>query len=67
MEYETPVPPEIEYPTKIEVPFSLLKDSINDIDIFSDKIALTINEEKLIAAFIIFLVLWIFVFKGVAS
>lgn len=50
MEYETPVPPEIEYPTKIEVPFSLLKDSINDIDIFSDKIALTVNEEKLIAA-----------------
>lgn len=50
MEYETPVPPEIEYPTEIEVPFTLLKDSINDIDIFSDKIALTVNEEKLIAA-----------------
>lgn len=50
MEYETPVPPQIEYPTKFEVPFTLLKDSINDIDVFSDKISLKVGPEKFVAA-----------------
>lgn len=50
MEYETPVPPELEHPTNFEVPFALLKDSINDIDIFSDKISLKVDSEKFTAA-----------------
>lgn len=50
MEYDNPTPPEIEHPTTFEVPFSLLKDSINDIDIFSDKIALEVDSEKFVAS-----------------
>lgn len=46
IEYEPPTPPEVEYPTEFEIPFSLLKDSIQDIDIFSDKIAFSVDSEK---------------------
>ena len=42
IEYDNPVPPSIEHPTNFKVRFSILKDSINDIDIFSDKI-MTVN------------------------
>lgn len=50
MDYENPVPPQIDHPTSFEVPFALLKDSINDIDIFSDKISLKVDEDKFTAA-----------------
>ncbi|MBM4240737.1 MAG: proliferating cell nuclear antigen (pcna) [Euryarchaeota archaeon] len=50
IEYEAPSPPELEYPTEFEVPFSLLKDSIQDIDIFSDKIALMVDKDKFISS-----------------
>ena len=50
MEYDSPTPPPLEYPTEFEVPFALLKDSINDIDIFSDKIILSVNSEVFKAA-----------------
>ena len=46
MEYEAPSPPELEHPTKFDIPFALLKDSIQDMDIFSDKIALIVDSEK---------------------
>ncbi|MCK9151009.1 proliferating cell nuclear antigen (pcna) [Methanobacterium alcaliphilum] len=46
IEYEAPSPPDLEYPTQFEVPFSLLKDSIQDIDIFSDKIALMVDGDR---------------------
>jgi proliferating cell nuclear antigen len=46
IEYEAPSPPQLEYPTEFEVPFALLKDSIQDIGIVSDKIALQVNEDK---------------------
>ncbi|HIH61132.1 MAG TPA: proliferating cell nuclear antigen (pcna) [Methanobacteriales archaeon] len=48
IEYETPQPPEIRYENEFEVPFSLLKDAIADIDIFSDKITFQVDEEKFI-------------------
>ncbi|MDI6643805.1 MAG: proliferating cell nuclear antigen (pcna) [Methanobacteriaceae archaeon] len=50
IEYEAPAPPELEYPTEFEVPFSLLKDSIQDIEIFSDKIIFTVDEDKFFAS-----------------
>lgn len=50
MEYDSPVPPQLEHPVKIEVPFALLKDSINDIDIFSDKIALSVDSDNFVAS-----------------
>ncbi|NYB51732.1 MAG: proliferating cell nuclear antigen (pcna) [Methanobacteriaceae archaeon] len=46
IEYEAPSPPQLEYPTEFEVPFALLKDSIQDISIVSDKIALQVDADK---------------------
>jgi proliferating cell nuclear antigen len=45
IDQEPPSPPQLDHPTEFEIPFSLLKDSIADIDIFSDKISLTIDNE----------------------
>ena len=50
IEYDNPVPPTIEHPTNFKVRFSILKDSINDIDIFSDKIILEVDEDYFIAS-----------------
>jgi proliferating cell nuclear antigen len=49
IEYEAPSPPDLEYPTEFEVPFILLKNSIQDIEIVSDKIVLTVDADKFIA------------------
>ncbi|MDR3063105.1 MAG: proliferating cell nuclear antigen (pcna) [Methanobrevibacter sp.] len=46
MEYEPATPPAIEYPTEFSIPFDLFKNSINDIDIYSDKISLSVDSEK---------------------
>ena len=46
MEYESPAPPELDHPAVVDIPFSLLKDSIQDMDIFSDKIVLMVDPEK---------------------
>jgi len=48
IEYEAPTPPDLEYPTEFKVPFILLKNSVQDIEIFSDKISLTVNTDKFI-------------------
>ena len=50
IEYEPPTPPQLEYPTEFEIPFTLLKNSIQDIDIVSDKISLIVDENKFIAS-----------------
>jgi len=50
IEYEPPAPPQLEYPTEFEIPFTLLKNSIQDIDIVSDKISLIVDEDKFIAS-----------------
>ena len=50
IEYDNPTPPQISHPTTFKVRFSILKDSINDIDIFSDKIALQVDEDYFIAS-----------------
>ncbi len=50
IEYEAPNPPQLEYPTEFEVPFTLLKDSIQDIGIVSPKIALHVNKDKFTAS-----------------
>ena len=46
IEYESPTPPQLNSPTKFENPFNLLKDSIQDMDLFSDKITLMVDSEK---------------------
>ena len=50
IEYDNPTPPQISHPTSFKVRFSILKDCINDIDIFSDKIALQVDEDYFIAS-----------------
>ena len=45
IEYDNPNPPQINHPTSFKVRFSILKDCINDIDIFSDKIFLEVDED----------------------
>jgi len=45
IDQEPPSPPELDHPTQFEIPFTLLKDSIADIDIFSDKISLMVDNE----------------------
>ena len=50
IEYDNPNPPEITHPTSFKVRFSILKDSINDIEIFSDKIALQVDDDYFIAS-----------------
>ena len=46
IEYESPTPPQLNSPTKFEIPFNLLKDSIQDMDLFSYKITLMVDSEK---------------------
>jgi len=50
IDQEPPQAPELEHPTQFEIPFTLLKDSIADIDIFSDKISLMVDTEYFKAA-----------------
>lgn len=50
MEYDSPAPPSLDYPTEFEIPFTLLKDSIQDMDIFSDKITLMVDQENFYAS-----------------
>lgn len=50
IEYEAPSPPELEYPTEFEIPFNLVKNSIQDIEIVSDKISLVVDADKFIAS-----------------
>ena len=44
MEYDNPVPPKLDLPCKINIPSNLLKDYINDMEIFSDKLTFMIDE-----------------------
>lgn len=46
LEYDAPTPPTLSYDAEFEVPFTLLKDSINDISIFSDKVLLKVDADK---------------------
>ena len=50
IEYDSPAPPSLDYPTEFEIPFTLLKDSIQDMDIFSDKITLMVDQENFYAS-----------------
>lgn len=45
MEYSAPSPPELDHPNHFEVPFDLMKNSIKDTEIVSDKISLSVDEK----------------------
>lgn len=48
IEYESPQPPHIEYPVSIsDIPSDLVKDAINDMELFSDKLNFVIDEDYL--------------------
>jgi len=47
MSYDNPQPPLLNYPCNINIPSNLIKDYINDMIIFSDKITFLIDEDYL--------------------
>jgi proliferating cell nuclear antigen len=51
MEYDSPVPPQLDIPTTITIPSGLLKDYINDLADFDEKLTFMIDEDyfKIIA------------------
>ena len=48
MEYESQEPPHIEYNVSVEVPSSLFNESIKDMDLFSEKLDIALDEDYLI-------------------
>ena len=46
-EYETPIPPSIDYPLSLEVPSVLIKDSLDDCSLFNENLRLIIDEDYL--------------------
>lgn len=46
-EYDSPEPPRIEQPVNIETPVTVLKDMINDVKLYGDKIRLQADEDYL--------------------
>lgn len=46
-EYNTPVPPTIDYPVILEVPSELIKDSLEDCNIYGENIVFTVDEDYL--------------------
>lgn len=47
LEYEPAEPPKIDHPTNIVIPSELLKDALNDMKLFSDKLTLTVDQDYL--------------------
>ena len=45
MNYETPVPPSIEFPVRISVPSNIVNDAITDMNLFSEKLYFIIDDE----------------------
>ena len=46
-EYETPEPPIITHPVNLTIPSDLLRDSLNDMALFSDKLIFTVDQDYL--------------------
>ena len=46
-EYDTPVPPNIEYPVSIKLPNAIIKDSLDDSRLFGENIVFTTDEDYL--------------------
>ncbi len=47
LEYDTPTPPEIEYPITIGIPIGTLKETIQDIEIVADRVEFNIDDDNL--------------------
>jgi proliferating cell nuclear antigen len=47
-EYESPSPPELDYPVEVGLPFNLLKDAVKDVEIVSNKIIFNVDTDKVI-------------------
>lgn len=50
LDYNSAMPPELNYPVNIELPFTNLKEAVQDINILSEKIKLTVDSDKFIAS-----------------
>jgi len=49
LSYEAPSPPDLTYPNEFELPFELLKNSMKDIKLVSDKVMFTVDEDRFTA------------------
>lgn len=47
MEYETPVPPNIELPVNLNMESSMVKDALTDMELFSDRLFFIVDEDYL--------------------
>lgn len=45
--YESPMPPKLDYDVDFELSYNLLKDCVGDVSVYSDKIRLRVNNDKL--------------------
>lgn len=47
IEYESPQPPAIQHPCSLSIPSDMIKDCINDMELFSEKLTFMIDEDYL--------------------
>lgn len=47
IEYESPVPPMIDHPINLTIPSELLRETLNDLTLFSDKLIFTVDPDYL--------------------
>lgn len=47
LDYETPNPPMLDLPVRIELPFNVLNDALGDVELYSDKVRFVVDENCL--------------------
>ena len=50
VEYETPVPPNVEYPVTLEIPVNVFSDAISDAELYGEKISLSCDNDYFITS-----------------
>jgi proliferating cell nuclear antigen len=47
LDYEPPQAPDLEWPSTVKLPFSTFKDAISDIEVMDNKVAMSVDEDKI--------------------
>jgi len=50
VEYETPVPPKVEYPVTLDIPTDVFTDAISDAELYGEKISLSVDNDYFITS-----------------
>ena len=50
VEYETPVPPKVEYPITLDIPTDVFTDAISDAELYGEKISLSCDNDYFITS-----------------